>query len=102
MLRMCLPCVCLLAFTTLGHAQSEDGLVACYQFDEGTGAVVHDQSGQSNDGRLLGGAEWTSDATGSALTMNGTDGYVEIPCSESLDISGGGTIVVWCQPRTLQ
>ena len=36
----------------------QPGLVLCYRFDEGSGASVHDVSGNGNDGTLLNGVTW--------------------------------------------
>ena len=38
------------------------GLVAYYPFDEGSGAVVHDRSGNGNEGKILGGVKWAKGA----------------------------------------
>ena len=39
------------------QAQSDEGLVAHYSFDEGEGNVLHDLSGNNNDGTIY-GAKW--------------------------------------------
>ncbi len=39
-------------------AQSDDGLVAEWHFDEGSGSVLHDSSGNGNDG-VIHEATWT-------------------------------------------
>jgi len=102
MFRLYLLCISLMWLSGICFAGNEAGLVGYYRFDEGAGAVVRDQSGHGNDGTIIGGAQWVSGASGSVLELNGTDGYVEVPYSESLDISEAGTVEVWCRPNELQ
>ena len=40
------------------QAQGDDGLVAEWHFDEGSGSVLKDSSGNGNDG-VIQGATWT-------------------------------------------
>ena len=83
-------------------AQGKSGLVAHYSFDKGQGTEVVDNSGNGNDGRILGGVKWVTGRYGSALEFNGKDGYVDCGTGESLNIATGGTIMVWCKPATAQ
>ena len=62
------------------------GLVAKYTFDEGNGAKAADSSPNGNDGALMGGAQWAKGIAGSAIDLNGTGAYVEVPASASLDL----------------
>ncbi len=55
----------------------DEGLVAYYPFDAGTGTVASDKSGNGNDGKIIGGAEWVKGKYGDALKFNGADGYVD-------------------------
>ncbi len=75
------------------EAQS-DGLVAHWDFNEGTGTTVSDSSGNGNDG-TINGASWTTGKVGSALSFDGVDDYVEIADSDSFDISTQNTFEVW-------
>lgn len=50
-----------------------------WNFDEGTGTVAHDSSGIGNDGALTGGVTWTAGKSGSAISLDGSGGYVEVP-----------------------
>ena len=79
------------------QAQSDDGLVAEWHFDEGFGSVLKDSSGNGNDGVIY-GATWVEGKYGKALSFDGVDDYVEVPDSSSLDISDGITIEVWVKP----
>ncbi|CAD6011234.1 family 43 glycosylhydrolase [Agreia sp. COWG] len=54
---------------------NDDGEILRYDFDNGTGGVVKDVSGNGQDGTVNGGATW---ADGS-LTFDGSDDYVGLP-----------------------
>jgi len=73
-----------------------DGLVAEWHFDEGTGNVLGDSSGNGNDGTIY-GATWTTNGKfDSALQFDGND-YIVIP--DSPELSGGAgknlTVEYW-------
>jgi len=57
------------------QAQSDEGLVAEWHFDEGTGSVLKDSSGNGNDGMIY-GATWVEGKYGKALSFDGVDDYV--------------------------
>ena len=69
-------------------------LVLHLKFDEGSGTTAYDSSGYSNDGTIY-GASWINGLAGSALSFDGINDYVEIPDSDSLDLTDEITIVVW-------
>ena len=52
-----------------------DGVVAHYPMDQASGDTVADASGNGNTGTLAGDATWSN----GALTLGGTNGYVELP-----------------------
>ncbi len=81
---------------------AEPGLVAHYAFEEGGGAVAKDLSGQGNDGKLVGGAKWVRGPWGTAIELDGKDGYVDGGTGPSLNIAAAGTMMLWCFPQTLQ
>ena len=73
-----------------------DGLVAEWHFDEGSGNVLGDSSGNGNDGTIY-GATWTTNGKfASALQFDGND-YIVIP--DSPELSGGAgknmTVEYW-------
>ena len=74
-------------------------LTAELLFDEGSGTVANDTSGNGNDGRLSGGASYVSaspDASPSAVQLDGSDGRIDLP---ALDLQGSGlTLAVWFRP----
>lgn len=52
-----------------------NGLVAYYSFDEGSGNVLHDVSGHGNEGTIY-GATWVDGVRGKALKFSGENSYV--------------------------
>ncbi|HEC81507.1 MAG TPA: hypothetical protein ENI42_03665, partial [Thermoplasmatales archaeon] len=54
-----------------------DGLVAYWKLDEGNGNIIHDCSGNGNDG-IIYGAKWTSGICGNALNFDGYNDHVDI------------------------
>ena len=105
-LRDCL-CGCCLFLGTAG-AQNDPNLVGYWNFDDGT---VTDLSGNGNDGTFVGQATFNDFAdnvfggSGSSLDINfqnsNTD-WVEIPHSESLNITHELTILGWIRPDDIE
>jgi hypothetical protein len=81
---------------------AEPGLVAHYAFDHQSGSVVKDLSGQGNDGKLVGRATTVKSPWGAGLELDGKGGYVDAGTAKSLNIAAGGTILLWCLPKTVQ
>ncbi len=72
------------------------GLVAHWQFDEGSGTTAVDSSGNGHDGNLLGDPEWVAGMIGSgALSFDGSDGLVDVDHDEALNITDELTITLW-------
>ncbi len=81
------------SFSTV--AQVDPALVAAYAFNEGTGTTIADASGNGNTGTLH-GATWTDAGQyGQALSFNGTDAYVDLGNSDSLQLTESMTISAW-------
>jgi len=78
----------IIVLITAGVTRAE--LVAHWKFDESSGNVVHDLSGNGNDGTLVGNPQWMNGKIGGALELNGSSSYVEIPFSESLRVMNRG------------
>jgi len=76
------------------QAQIDEGLVAEWHFDEGSGSVLKDSSGNGNDG-VIHGATWVEGKYGKALSFDGMDDYVDVPHSPSLDIIDAITVECW-------
>jgi hypothetical protein len=74
------------------------GPVAEYSFDEDSGTVLHDVSGNGNEGTIE-GAEWAPGKYGSALEFDPAQGdVVTIPDSEGLRLSEEFTLEAWVRP----
>jgi len=56
----------------------QDGLVAYYKFNDGSGSVLSDSVGGS-DGTLTNGPTWSTGIEGGALQFDGVDDYVSLP-----------------------
>ncbi|MFO0793489.1 MAG: C25 family cysteine peptidase [Candidatus Brocadiaceae bacterium] len=74
------------------------GLNALYTFDEGSGAIAHDTSGNGNDG-TINGATWTIGKNEGALSFNGTSSYVSI--ANSLPAFSEFTCTAWIKAADL-
>ena len=78
-------------------ASGSRGLVAHWTFDEGTGDVLHDRSGNGNHGQVH-GASWVDSGAGWALRFDGANDYVDCGSGASLDLTGPVTLQAWLMP----
>ena len=78
-------------------------LVGYWRFDDGTGTVATDSSGQQppNNGTLVAGPTWTTGKVGGALALDGSNDLVDVHDSPSLEISGGITLAAWIKPNAV-
>ena len=60
-------------------SDTRPGPNALYNFDEGSGTVAHDTSGNGRDGAIFGGAVWTTGKKAGRLSFDGIDDYVAVP-----------------------
>ena len=74
------------------------GLVGAWAFDEGSGTTASDQSGRGNTGTLTNASWITGGKFNSALSFNGTNAWVSVPDSATLDLTTGMTLEAWVQP----
>ena len=86
--------VLLLAPLAAIPAAAEPSLIAHWSFDEGSGDVLHDRSGNMHDGTIH-GATWVPSPRGQALHFDGVDDYVDIGKAESLRVGGDFTLTAW-------
>jgi hypothetical protein len=78
------------------------GLVGYWDFNEGTGNVVYDNSECNNNGTIY-GATWTDGICGSALEFSGSSSsYIDCGTHYSLNTINAMTISVWIKPNTLR
>jgi hypothetical protein len=85
----------IIALVAASPAYAANGLVASWPFDEGSGTVVHDVSGNGNNGTISGEVSWVGGFSGSALSFDGSTGRVAVPDSQSLDPADAVTVSVW-------
>jgi len=88
-----------------------DGVVGAWHFDEGEGTIAHDTSGEGNDGTLYDAnstnddgntpPQWVDGKFGKALEFDGVDDYVEVPDSESLNITDEITVMAWVKEENI-
>jgi hypothetical protein len=70
--------------------------VGIWLLDEGSGTTVEDSSGNGNHGEITGdGGSWVGGQFGNALLLNGTNEFVEVPDSDSLDLEEQVTMICW-------
>ncbi|UCE47072.1 MAG: hypothetical protein JSW47_15870, partial [Phycisphaerales bacterium] len=101
---MCGKLICLISFVlVLGLVSNVSaGLIAHWEFDEGSGTIARDSSAKGHDGSLLGDPQWVAGMIGSgALSFDGTDGLVEVSHDASLSLTDALTITAWVQVHDL-
>jgi hypothetical protein len=76
---------------------AEPGLVGHYNFDEGSGAVLRDVSGNGNDGQIH-GAHYVPRGRGYCLEFDGAQAYIDCGSNPSLDLRGALTLEAWVCP----
>ncbi len=101
------PCLCvaaLLASPLTTHAD-DTGLVGYWSFNEGTGTVATDFSGNGNTGTLVnegsGFPLWVGGKRGKALDSNNNGSNVTIDGIVNDVATGNFTVAFWFKPRTL-
>ncbi|UCF20249.1 MAG: LamG domain-containing protein, partial [Gemmatimonadota bacterium] len=70
-------------------------IVGHWRFDEGSGTVAADASGNGNLGTLMNGPIWVPGYSGTALSFDGIDDYVLVPDDDALNMVADFTISVW-------
>jgi hypothetical protein len=92
---VCVSLIALCLITGISYAEIDpESIAGMWLFDEGSGNVAEDSSGKGNNGTIHGGAEWVSGKFGKALSLDGSDDYVEIAHDDSLMV-GKHTITIW-------
>ena len=91
----------LIVTVTVSNAQTPVGLVAAYGFNELTGSIVADASGNGNSGQINNAVWSTSGRYGGALQFNGATSMVSVNDAASLDLTTGMTLSAWVRPTQL-
>jgi hypothetical protein len=78
------------------NTPTNNALVGCWNFDEGTGTAAYDSSGYGNTATLVNGAKYVDGIKGKAVYCDGADDYVSIAENADLDPhTSDWTISVW-------
>ncbi|MCD6229663.1 MAG: DUF2341 domain-containing protein, partial [Candidatus Diapherotrites archaeon] len=73
----------------------ETGLVGSWHFDEGSGTIAHDSSGNSNAGTLQGDTHYVDGRYDQALSFDGSGDYVQTVSNMGISGSNPRTISAW-------
>ena len=84
--------VLVLSITITSTTEAE--LVGWWRFDEGSGTVANDSSGNGNNGIFNGDPQWVVGYFGSALEFDGNDDWLDCGSDPSLDLTTW-TIAFW-------
>jgi hypothetical protein len=68
--------------------------IGIWLFDEGSGDIAKDSSGNGNDGQIMNAPEWVDGKSGKALRFDGVDDYINLPAATS-DNWEGMTVAAW-------
>ena len=72
------------------------GLIGYWPFEETSGTMAKDASGNGNNGALMGDATWGLGHIRNALSLSGLTGYVQVPSTPNLEqFSNAVTICGW-------
>jgi len=78
-----------------------DGLVGHWKFDEGSGTIAYDASGNDNHGMLINSPEWVDGKMGGALEFDGSSNYVDCGNNASLSALSKLTVEAFFKPNTV-
>ncbi len=82
---------------------ADPSLVLHLKLDESSGTTASDSSGSANHANATGGLAWqpAAGAITGAAEFNGTDSYLAVPDSNSLDNTAAFTLSYWFRAETL-
>jgi len=84
----------LIAATAVLSSTASAGLVGWWKFDETSGTVASDSSGQGNDGRVVGNPKWVPGKIDGAFQFDGST-YINCGNKPSLNFTGQITMAFW-------
>ena len=88
--------VVMMSLTAASVGLAADGLVGHWTFDEMSGTMAADASGNGNDGFLRGATAWVAGKVGSgALNFDGKNSYVAVPHNANLEFTNKMTCAAW-------
>jgi len=71
-----------------------------WPFEEGSGNITADASGNGNTGTLVNGPVWVAGKVGNALRFDGVNDYVDAGNSSTLNPTAALSVVAWINPST--
>ena len=78
---------------------ADEGLVAYWAFDEGSGKTVADVTGNGHNGKFFDSPKWVEGKFGMALEFDGENDRVTIADDDALDITKNLTLMTWFNPN---
>ena len=78
---------------SIKSASSQNAIIAHWKFDETTGIIASDISGNNNAG-TINGASWTQGINDNALSFDGVNDYISIP-QKTYELNSGTTFEFW-------
>jgi Concanavalin A-like lectin/glucanases superfamily/PA14 domain len=96
---MCKRLICLLlgglvlGFVLTSAARAD--LVGWWKFDDGSGTVATDSTGNGNDGVFNGNPQWVAGKLGGALEFDGSGDWLDCGSGPSLSLSDAVTMMGW-------
>ncbi len=93
--------VFVISLAGIATAGASEGLIFAMTFDDGSGNVVHDLSGNANHGEIGGNTDWTGGKYGGGLHFDGAS-HVTVPNGAPLSsLSHPMTVGCWVNPDEL-
>ena len=78
-------------------AATDPGIVGVWLFEEGSGDIALDSSGNGHDGTVINGPnEWVAGKYGTAMEFNNVNSRVDVPDTDDLDLDTF-TVEVWAK-----
>jgi hypothetical protein len=77
------------------------GLVAAYNFNEGSGTALTDRTTHGHNGTLSGPTWTAAGRNGGALSFDGVNDSVRVSDHNDLDLTTGMTVEAWVRPTAL-
>jgi len=88
--------VLVLGLVLTGAADAADpSLVGYWTFDEGSGTIAYDYSGQGNDGTIEGAPQWVAGKIGGAMQFDGDGDQIQLKSVFMTLGSSSNTVAAW-------
>src|SRR3989339_271361 len=78
-----------------------DPAAAKWYFDEGSGSIANDSSGNNNNGTLVNNPQWVNGMLGKALQFDGLGTFINVNDSNSLDVTTALSIEAWVKSNVI-